>query len=94
MVWKVCANGKVYESHNSPATAQRAAVILTAHERKNGRETIFTVTPEISSPLSLAEMNLPIWALEALGETDLLKETRERYEREDAERVRTAWDPR
>ena len=55
------------EQHDNPYDAQRAVLILNAHEIKNGREPVYFVDPptEVSRDWNL---HLPDWAVEALKE--------------------------
>lgn len=72
-MWKIRDNrtGAYIEHHNSPRHAQHALMILTAHELKNGRVPDYTVTPRLMEPLTLAELQLPSWALTELKKVGL-----------------------
>lgn len=61
------STGNVIETGFSDAQAQRAKWTLTAHERKNGRDTVYAVSPAPNSDGSDFEIfDLPTWALDAL----------------------------
>ncbi len=67
MAWRILdGSGRVVESHDTPRKAERAMMILSAHEVKNGRVAAYTITPPITIPSTVDELRLPDWALEAL----------------------------
>lgn len=94
MTWKICSQGRVLESHTSPLAAQRALMILTAHEMKNGRTPDYAIDPPLTVLLPLSELNLPSWALAAMGEWALLKEQEAREAKQIESRIATAWERR
>lgn len=55
------------ESHDHPNKAHRALMILSAHEVKHGRVTDMHIEPPTGLTPDVASLNLPDWALEALG---------------------------
>lgn len=55
---------KFIEEHNSPWAAQRAALILSAHELRHERFADFRVNPPTF--LKADELNLPDWVKEVL----------------------------
>lgn len=77
MTWRVVNNAnRTIESHGSPRDAERALMILSAHEIKNGRVANYRIEPPITIPCTLDELNLPDWVWEVLEEqVPELKET-------------------
>ena len=74
-VWKVFQEGPsgahCVEAHDSPRAAQRAMLILTAHELKNNRVANFKIKPPIDLEPDISVFNLPEWALEELRKVGL-----------------------
>lgn len=70
MVWTISQrrSNKVQaiETATSPWKAQRAMLILSAHELKNGRKADFIITPPTDLDPNIEHFNLPDWALEEL----------------------------
>jgi hypothetical protein len=56
--------GAVVEEHNEPKAAARAALILSAHDVKNGRVANYRCEPPTFYKWN--ELDLPEWALAAL----------------------------
>jgi hypothetical protein len=55
------------EHHHSPYAANRALLILNAHEIKCGREAKYYIDPPIHLESDIQEFDLPCWVLEVLG---------------------------
>lgn len=66
-------NGKTkwIETHENPKAAFRAALILAAHEIKNGRVGEYWVKPFVS--YTLDEIDLPDWVKEIMNQTTKTK---------------------
>lgn len=64
MPWRIINNntGKGVESHETPKAAQRAMLILSAHDIKNGRKADYRIEPQIIIPNTIDELDLPSWA--------------------------------
>lgn len=59
-------DGKVVEEWNDPRSANRAMLVLSAHEIKNGREANYHIDPPIVLEHDWAKLNLPDWVIKAL----------------------------
>lgn len=57
---------KCIEKAEGPYNAQRAMLILSAHELKNGRVADFVIEPPIGLDGDIERFDLPDWALEEL----------------------------
>jgi hypothetical protein len=67
MTWRIVnAAGRGIESHGTPKAAERALMILSAHEIKNGRFADYRIEPLITIPSTLDELDLPDWVWEVL----------------------------
>lgn len=65
--WRVLnGEGQGIEHHDSPWAAQRAALILSAHDLQHERTANYRVEPMLVIPYKMEELNLPDWALEVL----------------------------
>lgn len=60
--------GTRVEEHRSPKAAYRAAMILSAHEIKNGRVGNYCVEPPEMNMPTFEELDLPEWAYKVLTE--------------------------
>lgn len=56
--------GLAIEIQDTDWHAQRAAMILDAHELKNGRKTKYAVVPLLFKPYTFNELRLEGWVLE------------------------------
>lgn len=67
--WKIkdMARGGVgIESHDTARAANRALLVLSAHEIKNGREPNYVIEPHVDLDPNWGSFNLPDWVTTAL----------------------------
>jgi len=59
------------EHWDTPWKANRAMLLLSAHELRNGRKADFRIHPPIDLRTDLAQFNFPSWVLEVLKKEGL-----------------------
>lgn len=84
---------KAVETHQNARDVQRAHYVLSAHAKKIGMVGMYEIEPPLTDPLPLRDLNLPGWALEAMGEMELFVEQANRDTAEVEVRPASAWGP-